>query len=263
MKLELNSIERIIDSETPGIALGMDNPYVQERHRERELMIALEGNADFTLNGKMHKASPGTAFFIDSWVAHKQSYAPYEKCCAHYWVHLHDRRLFGGVLRLNEQGGHEYSDITEFTTELTPLVRQRWLFLERNSIPAETRLSIQRSILALIFDDIALQPCLKEIAAGQNENMVETVRRCIIMNHGRIFPREELEHMCGCTEHHIMRIFKQQTGQTIGEFTNQVRMDFVASAMSKGITQKEIASQLGFSSASAFWLWRNRMDKKK
>ena len=263
MNYHLSNITRIIDRETPGPQLESDSQCLQERHRERELMIALEGNVDFTLGGKVFRALPGTVFFIDSWVPHKQNYMPDDANCTHYWLHLHDRRLFGRTLHLNEKGMHSYNEITEFTSELTPLVRQRWQLLERNGISPDAKKALQLSILNMIFDDLELQPHLTGIAMGQAVDLVEMARRFILMNHGRIVPRGELKNICGCTEHHLMRIFKQQTGQTIGEYTNNVRRDFVASAMAKGLSQKEIASQLGFSSASAFWLWRNRINNHK
>ena len=73
---------------------------------------------------------------------------------------------------------------------------------------------------------------------------------------------EELEKRFNRDRSYLSRLFKKAYGITIGEFIDRNREQYTATALARGMTQKEIAAQLGFSSASAFWLWRKRRENK-
>jgi AraC-like DNA-binding protein len=42
---------------------------------------------------------------------------------------------------------------------------------------------------------------------------------------------------------------------TVGEYINKVRLEYVRNALKRGVRQKEMAYELGFSSPTAFWNW--------
>ena len=248
---------RRIDRNSDGLPLGEDSGIPQERHAKRELMLVLSGDTEFTLNGKRFRATPGTAFFVDSWTAHKQDYGSSDVSCKHYWIHLHEKRIFGGLLELDATGKHFFTEMTQFLPEIEPIVLRRWQLLERDDLSVEQRKLLQSSILRIILDDLALQQFHIPAVKPPHE-IVAAVCQYIIMNHGRNFARLELEKFSGYTTHHLMRIFKEQTRLTMGEYINQVRRGYVSVATGRGLSQKEIAGQLGFASPSAFWLWKHR-----
>jgi AraC family transcriptional regulator len=63
---------------------------------------------------------------------------------------------------------------------------------------------------------------------------------------------DELAGICAMSPRHLTRAFRQQTGQSIGVFVEEVRAARARSLLAAGETSlKEIADRLGFAQASA------------
>ena len=57
-------------------------------------------------------------------------------------------------------------------------------------------------------------------------------------------------------------MFKAETGYSIGEYVNEVRIKYTVEAELHGIRHADIANEIGFSSHSAFCQWLNRHKNK-
>ena len=79
--------------------------------------------------------------------------------------------------------------------------------------------------------------------------------RCNDSRNGNGCSLEHLDLLLGCIRCHFAHKFHEKTGITVGKYIDQVRIKYVLWARKRGISQKEIAYELGFSSPSSFWNW--------
>ena len=100
-------------------------------------------------------------------------------------------------------------------------------------------------------------------SSRKTDRIVSWIKNYISMKYGRDASLPELEKLTGYNRYYLMRQFKAEYGMTIGDYINCVRRGFVAAAEAQGKSQKQIALQLGFQSAAAFWLWKKRDSEKR
>lgn len=234
----------------------------QESHMEREILMVVSGKSGFLLDGRRRAAAPGDVFFIDRWVPHQGGYGTIKNDFTHIWVHLHADRLFGVICRnppRPEPGAHRSWD---FGPGVLALLNERWeRALAASSAPE--RREIYRGMARILAEEIAYTLSRPAPAAGTRAPRVAAwIKDYISMHCGRDSSLDELERLTGYNRFHLMRRFKAEYGMTIGEYVNCVRRGFVAAAARK-MRQKEIAAQLGFKSAAAFWLWKTRDRRRR
>ena len=232
----------------------------QESHGEREILLVAGGKAPFVLNGKVFDTAPGDAFLIDRNVPHQSGYRNMESDARHIWVHLHPRRFFALAYEIESGVRSRSRRSWEFPLPLLELINARWESLRQ--APPEMRQELMRSIVRLIAEEITLQELRGAPRPSEEHDIVEWMKKHIAMNRGCHSSMAELEKLTGYTRAHLMRTFKNACGMTVGEYINSVRRAFVAETASS-MSQKEIAAQLGFKSAAAFWLWKKRHGAKE
>ena len=231
----------------------------QESHAEREILLVFQGSVNFFLAGRSFAASPGKAFFINSWVPHQLGYGNIDGNITHVWVHLHARRLFAMPYELTRGERLHSCGMWEFPAPMLEIIRQRWD--QALTAHAELKNKHYGSIVRMLLEDIEFQTQSAPAEKRREDELINWVKNYISMNYGRNSSLAELEHLTGFNRRHLMRRFKSECSMTIGEYINCVRRGF-ASAAGKRLSQKEIAFQLGFKSPAAFWLWQKR-DKEK
>jgi len=228
----------------------------QENHREREILLIFEGETEFILDGKVFPATPGTVFFLDHWVSHQRSYAKGAPDFVHMWFHFHKDRLSGNIMQMKNNSLF-WGSTWSFPEEVGVFLEYRWDRLVSSALTLKERRAMYRSMLRTLREELIhmLQSPDKPLTGNP---VLERVESYIKMNYGRNCSFSELEVIAGRNKSYIMRGFRKKHGVTVGEYINQVRRGFAAVAESQGMTQKEIADQLGFGSASAYWLWKKR-----
>ena len=200
---------------------------------------------------------------INHWIPHQCNYGPIKTDFKHIWIHVHENRLFG-VLYLNQPLEHTHRILNwEHSIHLLGLLNERWDRALQESRHSPVRQEIYQSIARIISEEI-----MYFSAQGQSEKRPNTeqiaswIKTYISSHYGRNSGMPELEKLTGYNRFYLMRLFKAEYGMTIGEYVNCVRRGFVSDATAQGMRQKEIALQLGFRSAAAFWLWKKR-DREK
>ena len=74
---------------------------------------------------------------------------------------------------------------------------------------------------------------------------------------------EKLAGRAGYSVPHFARLFRRHSGYTYREYLDALRVQLYRSLKAQGrLSQKEIAAELGFSSASALIHWRDNMTRK-
>ena len=240
-------------------AVGTEN---QESHQEREILMVVSGESDFLFAGKPRTAGPGDVFFIDRWIPHQCRYGTIKNDFTHIWIHLHASRLFGVVCSNPPRPSPGARRSWDFSPGVLALLNERWDRARAESDLASRR-EVYRSMARILGEEIAYTLSRPARKSGNREpRAVAWVKDYISMRCGRDSSLAELERLTGYNRYHLMRQFKSEYGMTIGEYVNCVRRGFLAAAEHR-MPQKEIAAQLGFKSAAAFWLWKTRDARRR
>ncbi|MBP1583534.1 MAG: AraC family transcriptional regulator [Victivallales bacterium] len=233
----------------------------RESHQEREILLVLEGNTSFLLNDRLYTTQPGSAFFINHWVPHQAEYGDLSNSPSfvHLWVHLHPGRMFVQIFCHPRQLLY----LQDFSPALPAVLENRWDKAEKETTTRQRRLEILQSISRLAKEEIILFLEHSQSSHGKSTiSLAAWLHNHIAANFGRGCSLTTLEKLTGFSRFYLMRCFKQEYGQTMGDYINDLRRQFLKSASSQ-MTQKEMAAQLGFQSASAFWLWKHRDQQRQ
>ena len=237
--------------------------YLQESHPEREILLILSGKTDFLLNGGKYPAVPGNIFFIDRWVPHQVNYGTIRTDFRHIWLHFHEQRLFGVLYQNNAREQLHDCRSWEHSPGLLAFLHERWDRARKEKEHSGARQQIYCSMARILSEEIAYQWDHQELESSRKtDRIVSWIKNYISMKYGRDASLPELEKLTGYNRFYLMRQFKAEYGMTIGDYINCVRCGFAAAAEAQGKRQKEIAIQLGFQSAAAYWQWRNRGRRK-
>ena len=240
------------------------NPRTQESHPEREILLVISGKNNFLLNGKIYSAAPGTAFFINPWIPHQCDYGTIKNDFKHIWVHFHEKRLFSVLYQIrNRERAHRHLT-WEHPDHLLNLLNERWDRALLESGNSAARQEIYQGIARILADEFTYLSSHEPQKIYSNPGQIAAwIKNYISMQYGRNITMPGLEKLTGYNRFYLMRLFKAEYGMTIREYINCVRRGFVVAASQQGMRQKEIALQLGFRSAAAFWLWKSRDSRRK
>ncbi|MBR1532645.1 MAG: AraC family transcriptional regulator [Eubacterium sp.] len=81
------------------------------------------------------------------------------------------------------------------------------------------------------------------------------VRKCITYINENINKKisvNELANICGISSNHLSQIFKSEIGETISGYITKQKCEAAKVLINQGVDNQEIASELGYSSASHF-----------
>ena len=90
---------------------------------------------------------------------------------------------------------------------------------------------------------------------GTPDTVIESLKRYIRMSNARGCSLEHLEKVSGYSRFYLSHRFRECEGCTIGEYIDKIRVQYTVEAMKRGLRQKEISFELGFSTPSNFWIW--------
>ena len=71
-----------------------------------------------------------------------------------------------------------------------------------------------------------------------------------------------MEKVSGYSRYYLSHRFRESEGYTIGDYIDKIRVEYTIEAMKRGLRQKEIAFELGFSTPSNFWIWLRKHREK-
>ena len=92
--------------------------------------------------------------------------------------------------------------------------------------------------------------------------VIQAVKAHILSCNARNCSYQDLEQVSGFSRSYLAHCFRDRTGMSIGEFIDEVRLDYTIKGRRQGMTQKEIACELGFASPVSYWSWlRKHKDK--
>lgn len=229
-----------------------------------EVLLCLNGNAYFGMDGKVFPAGPGTMFVVYPGVCHDNNYPPDANGLEHLWIHL-----LGGRVALNWIRIVKGRPIR--IQEHLAVISMNRLGFNPRALPAGADIvrdpfAIAR--LRLFAGAIAIH--LAQNRHGQlpggkartNEStasrVVEAICRHIDLEAGRGITLDVLEHYSGYSKYHLLRMFRSQMGMTIHQYIDKARLKRVRDLEADDMTNSAIAGELGFSSSTAFIRWRRK-----
>ncbi len=256
----LAGADRIISTRCPGelSTVGADDSFRADRHPHREILFILHGESLFMLNGFVYRAAPGTAFLLDKWETHSYGYRKADRDLLHLWIHFNENRMYGSLTHVGCAGQyHPIGAHMNFNKDLNQLINRRWdMLLKMGECPVETKNLLIKPPLDIVLEEFAMfQFGLIDYPEENTSDIIVFLRNYIRNTNGRNCSLENLEKLSGYSRFHLSRLFREHNGKTIGEYIDEVRLHFTREAQKRGLKQKELASELGFSSPGTFWSW--------
>jgi len=235
-------------------------------HVKRELLFVVQGTSSFMLNNSVYPAEPGTLFFIDRWVPHEFKYIPSDNSLQHLWIHFEENRF--PIVFLNVEHGKisPLKNILILRQEYAELLKYRLdqfdHFLHKDAQSLDLCI---RDMVNSILNEAAFllsNPDLQQRETSKLSSVIESVKTHISLRNGRNCSYKELEQISGFSSSYLSHRFREYTGMSIGEYIDQLRIEYTVSALKRGMKQKEIAYELGFSSPVNFWCWLQKHKDK-
>ena len=262
-------VENIISQYSPASRPDECSRFKSSSHTFRELCFVIAGTSSYMLNNNVYELNPRTAVFIDHWVPHAYGYLPKDDGLIHLWIHLYGLNPLQcscSISRISRGCCIRpikiiplplgYADI------LTQRLKQMELVPDKNDELINVFLS---DPVNSMLNEIAFQidhPTGSETSRDRNAAIIQAVKNHIIMCNARDCSYQTLGRLSGLSKSYLAHCFRHYTGTSIGDFVDRVRIEYTINAMKRGMKQKEIAYELGFSSPVNYWSWlRKNKDK--
>ena len=136
--IEIPSVKKIISSLTVQGETWDENEFTPSSHADRrEILIALQGECRYMMNGSVYDFVPGTVGLISPGSVHSMGYTPQDHDLLHLWIHcMKGSAMYGMVLRVTEEGKYgsvpfKHNPVT-FPLYLEELLLRRWKQLEKS-----------------------------------------------------------------------------------------------------------------------------------
>lgn len=253
-------ITAVYTRNSPGEAIP-PGTFTPDRHANREILFALDGSCEFPIENKLLELRPGTAVLLGEWDRHSYGYRPCDSHLLHLWVHFNGSMATGNILLISEHGEYSAAGMHfVFPRALSAALLERWKLLEAVEEPTpETEGFYMRSLLDALLEETFLQYTSDSAPKGGHAAAaVERVKHHIEQVNGRNCSLDTLSRISGYGKFHLAHLFRQHTGKTVGAWIDEVRRQYTEAALEHGLSGKEIAANLGFSSPGAFWNWRRK-----
>lgn len=258
------SLRHIVTPLAEGQAVGAGEEVHCHTHERRELLYVVEGSSRFVCHDSAFEAVSGSLFLIDRWQPHAVGYRPEDHGLYHLWLSLYSsEELNVSPVRVVENGEYNLR-VPSFTLprEYAMMLERRWELAREEGGAQGAYERLLRVPLLAVLDEV--ERLLHDVAAEERpgteavDGVMESVRSYILSHNARGCSLERLEKLSGYSRFYLAHRFRAVTGMTIGEYINEVRKEYTAAALRRGMRQKEIAAELGFSSPANFWTWLHR-----
>ena len=254
-------IDRIISRYSPPGDSENLAEFHRSSHPRREILFVMRGYCRYMYNDSVYEASPGTLFLIDYWETHAFGYRKQDHDLLHLWLNCIGTRWWASFIEVNQNGLFQPKlQKIILPNDVSMMLDRRWNTLNQTNAfhnSPDAVFAYMRQPLNAMLDEICYSMRQDEGGRGvaSLDALIEGVKRYIISTNGCNCSYEQLEKISGYSRFYLAHRFRKSEGCSIGEFIDQIRIDYTVQARRHGRTQKEIALDLGFSSASNYWLW--------
>lgn len=253
-----SGVKTIISRHSPPCNRELSKNYLRSVHSGREILFVISGSSNYLCNNSVYPCSSGTVMLFDSGISHGYCYQPQEHDLIHLWGYVQKRKFFWNIVEVVDNGQIRFSPHLRHIAlpdVFSEVLEYRWNHLGRQkNITEETVTQYMKEPMELILGELALR--VSEMHSMlPPETLMDKAKEYIYSLNGRKCTAESLAQIFGYTRSHFAHKFRDETGMSIGEFADQVRLEYVRTAMKRKISQKEMAYELGYSSGASFWRW--------
>ncbi len=228
------------------------------RHQRREFIFVVEGEYDLVIDNHFYHLTPGSLAFIDSWQPHSFWYLGTERNMVHLWGHIKPKQIKVSMTALNAAGKLQYPTVGHVNGPPSLQLNYRCSKLRQMApVNREMKELLLRKAFEVIFEELKLNLIVMP-PVGNKQKLVEVMSDYIRENLGRNCSLKQLEKVSGYSQYYISHVFREIAGLPIGEFIDEVRMEYILKASRDGRNAKELANDLGFASYGSFWKWRKK-----
>ena len=260
-KMLSSGIRNFLCRSMPGKKVKSGGAVQLSKHESLEFFFVIRGESRFQIEDKLFDVRPGDMCVIEPWTIHSYGFGADDHDLLQLWLHLDRDRLRIQFIQVEERGRFKiFMTPMVLSYAMTDMLRKRWhLAKSRGAITPESLNKYLRIPLTLILEDVLIELEQKaEKSGSSNTDVVESIKQYIMDRQGCDCSLEHLEEFTGYSKFYISHLFKEKTGLTIGNFINNIRVEYTAEAELHGMQYKEIANQLGFSSIQAFSPWNKK-----
>lgn len=234
-------------------------------HKAIEVMIAMDGNGTYGLQGRVYPAPPGTVFIIGPGEDHAVGYP--ERCLVrftHLWIGVYSE--FCDVTYVLRSGKH-YEDTskidglvvttTDSCVSLEQCLGELYRETKRDSNVVRAKIVGALMLLTSAIAERADTPTAAATHSFQKD-VVEMIQEHIARTGGKDANLDNLARVSGYSKYYLSRLFRQHTGRSIHDYVDLCRATRCVELRNAGHSKTEIAQALGFSCLSAFVTWEHR-----
>lgn len=236
--------------------------YKSSTHAFREFCFVIKGNCSYMINNNVYDLTAGTAVFIDHWVPHAYGYLPEDHDLILLWIHLYGLNALQcscSISQISLNCSTRPIKIITLPLGYAEILSHRLKQLELLAVKdEETVNTFLADPVNSMLNEIAFQidhPIFSQTSRDRNAAIIEAVKNHIIMCNARDCSYQTLGQLSGLSKSYLAHCFRHHTGISIGDFVDRVRIEYTINAMKRGMKQKEIAYELGFSSPVNYWSW--------
>ncbi len=256
-----NGVKSFIHRWTPPTDDRDSSLFKISRHHDREFMFVVKGTCRYFFNESVYETTPGTLVLVDPWIPHGDWYTAADHDLIHMWGLLSEDELYTNIVVVDAPDSARFIlnlSSMPLPLQLNSFFNKRLAALEK--LGSYTTTNIENYLkppLNMFLDEAALE--LERLPEKRtNKYLTDKIKSYIRSKNGRDCSLAILERISGFSRYHLAHCFQHDTGTTIGAYINTVRLNFTIVAMQRGMRQKEIAEELGFSSLNSFWNWKKQ-----
>lgn len=259
-------VGRIVTSDTPANAarpVRRSDAFVTDRHAQREMLYVLEGRSKFMYRDRVWDLAPGSLVAIDAWETHALGYRAADNGLLHLWLCLNPDRMTCSLLEVDKGRHRCAAHLGALAGTAFAYLSRQWAEAASGGLEPPLRAALLAGVAESAMRSLALETCKAKGRADAPRGLAEFVADYIARQHGRDCSLGRLERVTGYSRFYLSRLFRGRMGMTIGEAVAEARRRFLAEAQAQGLKQGAISEALGFSSPSAFCLWKRRIGARR
>ncbi len=236
--------------------------FAVDRHGHRELLYVLEGRSSFLYRDRVWKLEPGTLVAVDAWETHAFGYRKADNGLLHLWLGQHPSCITCACLSVEKGRYRSAARFDSLVGVPSDHLSRNWGDVLAGNLDASMRKTLLAGVAEAMLRAFAVEMACATEPADTSRGLADFVAEYIARQHGRDCSLERLERVTGYSRFHLSRLFHRQRGMTIGAAVTEARRRFLAEATAQGLKQRTISEALGFSSPSAFCLWKRKQGIK-
>jgi len=224
----------------------------------REIMLTLHGSAVYYYHGRYYMRRPGDVFLLDRHEQRDLKGSPEKKDFSCLWLYLHNpESLTYHVSTCDKKGRYRHEiPLQTKTGDSVRLIMDAWD--QCKDQPDSLCWGMLKSQIAAVMLEVLGRGAATP-PVDHHEQIILSIQGYIRSHLAENLSLHSLARIAGYSPFFFHRLFKQQTGRTLVEYVNGLRLDKALDLLRQNYTVHAVAGAVGFSSASYF----NQFFKKR